>query len=129
MTELHALIIDDNANSMQVLGELLTVEGIQTDLLLNPVQLDMILTSLPKIDVVFLDLEMPEMNGYAVFERLRVHPDFQDTPIVAYSVHTNELSTARQMGFHSFLGKPLDADRFSDQLAQILRGERVWSAA
>lgn len=126
---MNALIIDDHANSMEVLEELLTFEGVQTTPLLNPTQLDTIFTELPKIDLVFLDLEMPGMDGYSVFEVLRTRAEFQTIPIVAYSVHTNQLNVARKMGFHSFLAKPLDADRFSDQLSQILRGEHVWSVA
>jgi hypothetical protein len=46
---------------------------------------------------------------------------------VAYTVHVSEINTVYQMGFHSFLGKPLDSDLFPDQLARILRGERVWA--
>lgn len=126
---MNVLIIDDNANSLEVLEELLRLERVETTRVLNPAQLDMILSSLPQIDLVFLDLEMPGMDGYSVFEVLRSHVAFQATPIVAYSVHTNQLNTARKMGFHGFLAKPLDADRFSDQLAQILRGEQVWSVA
>jgi len=124
---MNALIIDDNANSMEVLGELLMLEGIQATHLRNPTQLNTVLEALPKIDLVFLDLEMPGMDGYSVFEALRTHEAFQSVPIVAYSVHTNQLNVARKKGFHSFLAKPLDADQFSEQLTQILRGEHVWS--
>lgn len=49
-----------------------------------------------------------------------------DVPIVAYSVHVSEIEIARRAGFDGFLGKPLDADRFSDQLRRILSGEQVW---
>jgi hypothetical protein len=44
-----------------------------------------------------------------------------------YSVHASEINRARDMGFHSCLGKPLNADDFPEQLARILRGERVWA--
>ncbi len=47
-------------------------------------------------------------------------------PIVAYTVHISEINMARQVGFHSFLGKPLDMDSFPHHLSQILSGEGVW---
>jgi CheY-like chemotaxis protein len=85
-----------------------------------------VLNELAAIDVVFLDLEMPGANGYQVLEKLRADPRFQSVPVVAYTVHVSEISVAHEQGFHSFLGKPLDADRFPDQLARILSGESVW---
>jgi two-component system cell cycle response regulator DivK len=37
-----------------------------------------------------------------------------------------QLTKARQAGFDGFLGKPLDMDRFPDQVRRILAGEPVW---
>jgi DNA-binding NarL/FixJ family response regulator len=50
-------------------------------------------------------------------------------PVVAYTVHVSEINRAYQLGFHSFIGKPIDPDKFPDQLARILRGEPVWATA
>jgi two-component system cell cycle response regulator DivK len=36
------------------------------------------------------------------------------------------MNKARASGFDGFLGKPLDADRFPDQIRRILAGEPVW---
>ena len=86
-----------------------------------------VLPELEQLDIVFVDLEMPSIDGYEVLDMLR-HDYGVDVPIVASTVHLNEIATAREMGFHSFLGKPLKANRFPDQLARILRGEPVWEA-
>ena len=77
-------------------------------------------------DVVFLDIESPTGNGYTLIEHLREMDVLNEVPIVAYSVHVSEIEVARRAGFDGFLGKPLDADRFSDQLQRILAGESVW---
>jgi DNA-binding NarL/FixJ family response regulator len=37
-----------------------------------------------------------------------------------------EMQKAREAGFDGFLSKPLDADRFPEQIKQILSGESVW---
>lgn len=127
MTATNALIIDDNPYNVDVLSAMLEMEGIQTTHVLEPLNLDAMLADLECPDIVFLDLEMPGMDGYAVLEVLKSDPRFQETPIVAYTVHHAEIMNARKHGFHSFLPKPLDSDRFPAQLARILRGEPVWT--
>lgn len=129
MSSRHALIIDDNPNNLGILAELLTMEGVRSTQVQNSKNLGAALKEVSTLDVIFLDLEMPEVNGYQLLEHLKSDARFRDVPIAAYTVHVSEVHVARKKGFHSFLGKPLDADRFPDQLARILRGEHVWSVA
>lgn len=128
MNQLHAVIVDDRPDNAGVLGELLELEGVSHTAVYNPLRLEAALQKLNQVDVFFLDLEMPGMDGYAVYDLLKTHARFASAPVVAYTVHNSEINTAYQMGFHSFLGKPLDADLFPDQLTRILHGERVWAA-
>lgn len=121
----HALIVDDNTTNLEVMAEMLAALGLTYTTVQNPNRLGAALDQLERIDVVFLDLEMPGLDGYAVLDILR-HDYGITAPIVASTVHLNEIQTARQMGFHSFLGKPLKVSRFPDQLERILNGERVW---
>jgi two-component system, cell cycle response regulator DivK len=127
MTHIHALIIDDNANNLGVLAELLAIEGATITKIQDPRKLEAMLESLAKVDVVFLDLEMPGLNGYEVLARLKSDARFGNVPVVAYTVHVSEIGVTRTKGFDSFLGKPLDAERFPTQLQKILRGEKVWA--
>ncbi|MDZ4770789.1 MAG: response regulator [Chloroflexota bacterium] len=124
----HALIVEDNANNLAILAELLDSEGVSYTQILKPNQLDSAIEKLPKTDLIFLDLELPGVDGFTLLEQLRANPRFHDTPFIAHTVHTNQINVARKLGFHSFLSKPLDPDRFSDQLTRILSGERVWAA-
>lgn len=123
----HALVIDDNDDNLYVLSELLSMNGVQSYTLRRSIELLTFLQTIERLDVVFLDLEMPRMNGYEVLTSLKQHPRFGHIPVVAYTVHLSEVAVAQQIGFHSFLGKPLDADKFPDQLARILNGEPVWA--
>lgn len=121
----HVLIVDDNADNLGILAEMLAMEGVDYTAVQNPAKLEGALGN-TKFNAVFLDLEMPSMNGYEIFEKMKGDARFKNVPIVAYTVHVSEINVVRDMGFHSFLGKPLDADAFPSQLAKILRGERVW---
>ncbi len=122
----HALIIDDNTKNVNVLVHLLTREGITSTQVTNPALLETTLRDVAHVDIVFLDLEMPDIDGYTVLNELLADSRFQSVPVVAYTVHVSEINTAYQQGFHSFLGKPLDPDKFPGQVARILRGESVW---
>jgi len=123
----HALIIDDNADNVGILEEMLTMEGIAFTSLHDPAKLEAKIKNQPNYDIVFLDLEMPNVDGYEMLKKLMADARFQNVPIVAYTVHVSEINEIRKRGFHSFLGKPLDADAFPRQLQRILRGERVWA--
>ncbi len=127
MNALHALVIDDNTNNRGILAELLEMEGVHCTQVRDPALLDSVLAQANPVNLVFLDLEMPSSNGYEVLDKLKATAGFENVPVVAYTVHVSEINAARQRGFHSFLGKPLDADNFPAQLASILNGERVWS--
>lgn len=122
----RALIIDDDATSVSVLKSMLDLLGIQADALPDPHRM---LESLERVStphLIFLDLEMPTTNGYAILEFIRSLPAFDDVPVVAYTTHNSHLTEARAAGFDGFLGKPLDPDRFPDQIRRLLRGEPVW---
>ncbi len=123
---MHALIIDDDKDSLTVLSRILSMEGISSTTVKMLSTLQRVLADETAIDIVFLDLEMPESTGYAVFENLKANPRFEGVPIVAYTVHISEMSNVRQLGFDSFIGKPINADLFPGQLRQILGGTAVW---
>jgi two-component system cell cycle response regulator DivK len=129
MSPKHGLVIDDNIKNVNVLVRLLAEQGVTSAHLIFPKQLETVLESMDKVDVVFVDLEMPGIDGFDVLERLKSDARFQGVPIVAYTVHVSEMNAAYQRGFDGFIGKPLDPDRFPGQLARIFRGEPVWESA
>lgn len=126
VSSLHALIIDDNDMNALVLRKLVESEGLAVSVIAHPADIPAVLPTLPPLSVVFLDLEMPENDGYEVLAYLREQLGDR-ARIVAYTVHTGESVTAWQKGFDGFLGKPLNRKDFSDHLRRILSGERVWA--
>lgn len=126
MTTPHALIIEDDLASQEILAHLLREQGASVLALGDPrlVRMD----DLSGVRVIFLDLELPGLDGYEFFDRLR-HEMGCVVPVIAYSVNTNEMATARALGFNGFLAKPLDSTAFGRHFARILRGEAVWEIA
>lgn len=128
MNPAHALIIEDNKRNRDVLVMLLEREGATSVEVQNRAQLESVLDGDDPFDVVFLDLELPNMNGFEIAEHLKASPRFQTVPVIAYTVHLSEIGAVRDCGFDGFLGKPIDTDRFPELFSRILNGEQVWIA-
>ena len=127
MKSVHALIIDDDAYNVYVMERFLDKENISYTTISDTSLLEYDLKKYDHIDLVLLDLEMPHKDGYEVIEILKRLLG-ETIPIVACTVHTAEINRARKVGFSGFIAKPLDMDRFSDQISRILRGESIWEA-
>lgn len=127
MTSPHVLVIDDDRTGLEVLQELLALLGATTTMVQDTAHLGPAIARLVRLDLVFMDLEMPRADGFQVLAALR--EQFGITaPIVAYSVHTNQIDTAQKHGFDGFVSKPVDWDRFPAQFERLLAGLPVWDA-
>jgi CheY-like chemotaxis protein len=126
MTTQHALIVDDDHSIIDVLTMLLAKEGLTYTAVKSLRDVHALLDGLARVDVVFLSLEMPNSDSITSLPTLQAHPRMAGVPVVAYAVRTAELDTVRRAGFHSLLSKPINIQRFSEQLRLILSGKPVW---
>ncbi|CAG1013957.1 MAG: response regulator [Anaerolinea sp.] len=125
---IRALIIDDDESSVSVLQYLLASLEIEVDVISDSHWIAEQIETFARPNMVFLDLEMPAINGYQVLNILREMPLFKGIPIVAYTTHISHLNDARSAGFDGFLGKPLDRKSLPGHLEMILKGQGVWVA-
>jgi CheY-like chemotaxis protein len=74
----------------------------------------------PPFDVVFMDLQMPEMDGFTATRLLRSRPQLRDLPIIAMTAHvmTEEVQRCLEGGMNDHVGKPIDPDAFFATLAR-----------
>lgn len=126
MTEITALVIDDQSINVEVLARLLVENNIVAFGIDDVNDLDSMINGLPVIDIIFLDIEFPRVDGFEVYTYLRACKKLKNTRIIAYSVHLDMIGAVRDNGFDGFLGKPLNSARFPEQLEQIIRGEQIW---
>lgn len=124
----HAIIIDDNPRNINVLGRLLEQQNFESVRITQPSKIEEALHTITQTDIIFLDLEMPMIDGFQVLDWLKSDVRFASVPVIAYTVHVSELKAAYDYGFDGFLGKPINSDRFPDQLKRILSGQPVWEA-
>ncbi|WP_233523025.1 ATP-binding response regulator [Peribacillus saganii] len=72
------------------------------------------IASQEKIDLILLDINLPDISGEAVFERLKKDSVTRQIPIIALSANAmeNDIKRALEKGFISYLTKPLDIQEF-----------------
>ncbi len=64
-----------------------------------------------EIDLVFMDIKMPNLNGYEAFQRIReFNPDL---PIIAQTSYSfsEEIEKIKEIGFSDYISKPLDKEK------------------
>jgi two-component system, cell cycle response regulator DivK len=130
LSGLHVLIVEDNVRNYALLARLLSFMGVrQTEWRRSGWQmLEGTEGSMPHVDLILLDIHLPEEDGYRVLARLQDDDRFAKTRVVAVTadISSANLSRARTAGFDGFLAKPLNVDLFPDQIRRILDGEAVW---
>ncbi|MDW8327516.1 MAG: response regulator [Anaerolineales bacterium] len=123
------LIVEDNVSNFVLMARMLAYMGVpRCEWKTSGWQVVEFADTLPRIDLILMDLRLPYEDGYAALSKLRATPKLKDTIVVAVTAEATleQMNRARAAGFNGFLGKPLDPDRFPDQIRRLLRGEPVW---
>lgn len=123
------LVVEDNVQNFVLITRLLAYLGVKKcEWKASGWQVLEFAETLPQIDLILMDIFLPEEDGYQVLDKLRAEPRFRKTLIVAVTADASmeNMERARRSAFNGFIGKPIDPDRFPNQIRSILQGEEVW---
>lgn len=122
------LVVEDNVANFVLIARMLGYIGIETKWKTSGYEVVEFADSLPKVDLILMDLRLPYEDGYEALKKLRASERWKDVPVVAVTAEASveQMRKAKEAGFNGFIGKPLDPDRFPDQIRRILAGEEVW---
>ena len=96
------LVVEDNVQNFVLITRLLAFLGVnKCEWKASGWQVLEFAEALPHIDLILMDIFLPEEDGYQVLSRLRAHPRFKDTLIVAVTADASvdNIERARSAGF------------------------------
>jgi len=72
--------------------------------------------------LILTDLSMPQVDGYALFQKLRSNPLTRDLPVIAITAHAMSGDRERiiEVGFDGYISKPFDVAHIGEQLIDLL---------
>jgi signal transduction histidine kinase/DNA-binding response OmpR family regulator len=120
---LRILLADDNAVNQKVTGHLLRKLGASVHSVGNGLEVLGALTE-GHYDLVFMDCQMPEMDGYEATRRLRRLPASnpnRNIPVIALTANAlaTDLEACLEAGMNEYLSKPIDRARLEKTLSKI----------
>jgi two-component system cell cycle response regulator DivK len=122
------LVVEDNVSNFVLIARMLGYLGVHCEWKTSGYEVLEYADTLPRVDLILMDIRLPYEDGYGALSKIRGSERLRRTPIVAVTAEASieQMEKARTSGFNGFLGKPLDPDRFPDQIRRILAGEPVW---
>lgn len=122
------LVVEDNVSNFVLIARMLGYLGVHCEWKTSGYEVVEYADTLPRLDLILMDIRLPYEDGYGALKKIRASERFKAVPIIAVTAEASQeqMKKARESGFDGFLGKPLDPDRFPDQIRRILSGEPVW---
>jgi CheY-like chemotaxis protein len=123
--KLQVLVVDDNADAAESLGVLLDIEGHAAYIAHNGAEALQLAQS-QALDVVFLDIGLPDMTGYDVARQMRMLPGMQKTLLVALTGWgtQDDRERTREAGFDRHLTKPAELPAVEELLRAAAQAKR-----
>lgn len=114
------MVVDDDADTVTILARYLQREGFSTIEALSGPQCLMLVAE-HHVDVILLDLMMPDMDGFAVVRALKNNPATADIPVIMVTARDDieSRSEGMRVGVSDFLAKPV----FRKQLANRIKAQ------
>jgi CheY-like chemotaxis protein len=118
------LMIDDDIDDQEIFREVLQ-EIDPLIICLQPLNaklaLSLLLEDNQRPDVIFLDINMPIMNGFEFLEEMMMHERLSSIPVVMYtsSTHHVEQERAKMLGASDFITKPSDLNLLKATLETV----------
>ncbi|MBN1500759.1 MAG: response regulator [Spirochaetes bacterium] len=115
----NILVIEDNEQNLYLVRFILEKNEYKVFASLNGKSGIELAASL-KPDLILLDIQLPEMDGYEVAYNLRKNPDLANTPIIAVTSYAmpGDKEKAMEAGCNGYIEKPINPDTFLSKVEE-----------
>ena len=121
------LVVEDNELNLEIASTLLKEAGFEVDTAENgKIAVEKVeAASADRYDLILMDIQMPEMDGYEATRRIRALPDAKKAalPIVAMTANAfeDDWKNALHAGMNGHIAKPLDIQKLFQVLSELLK--------
>ena len=125
MKDWQVLVVEDDADSAEVISRILTFHGVRHGIARNADEA-MTMISSEHPDLILVDLGLPDISGWDLLQTLRSTPSTAEVPVVTITAYGNDslAEEALAAGFDAFFTKPVAAFTFVAELERIMEGSR-----
>jgi two-component system cell cycle response regulator DivK len=117
------LIVEDNVLNMKLFNDLLEVHGYTVFQATNGLEA-LHIAQLDRPDLILMDIQLPEMSGLEVTERLKADKELRGIPVLAVTAFAmrGDEEKIRQAGCDGYMTKPISIAGFMQIVAQYSGG-------
>ena len=115
------LYVEDNPDNRMLVKRILTAENYKLLEATNAVQaINLLETTTP--DLILMDINMPDMDGYTLTTRIRSMPGLERVPILALTANVmrGDKEKTLEAGCDGYIQKPLDVDQLIKEIEKFL---------
>ncbi|GAB1469930.1 hypothetical protein MASR2M66_08070 [Chloroflexota bacterium] len=120
------LYVEDNPDNRNLIRRVLNAEGYQ---LVEAAQADQALKKLETehIDLILMDINMPDMDGYTLTAKIKKTERFKNIPIVAVTANVmrGDREKSLEAGCDGYIQKPIDIDTLTQQIERFITTRRT----
>jgi signal transduction histidine kinase/CheY-like chemotaxis protein len=118
------LLVDDDVRNLFALASLLEGRGLEVVFSETGNGALEILDTDPDIDLVLMDIMMPQMDGYETIKAVRTRPELQELPIIAVTAKAMQGDREKSIdaGASDYITKPVDPDKLITMVRGWLNG-------
>ena len=118
---MRALIVDDTRAIRGIIGKMLREIGFEIVEAAHGIEAMQRLKETGSVDVMLVDWNMPEMNGYDFLRNVRADPAYRSIPLMMVTSETemSQMSKALDAGANEYVMKPFTRDALSDKLSLL----------
>ncbi|MFF3215616.1 HAMP domain-containing protein [Streptomyces sp. NPDC002886] len=122
LADKSVLVVDDDPRNLYAISGILELHGIRVLHAENGRKGIEALISTPGIDLILMDVMMPELDGYAATAEIRAMPEYADLPIISVTAKAmpGDRDKSLAAGSSDYITKPVDANDLVARLRQWL---------
>jgi len=118
-TSKTVLIVEDNPTNLKLLRDILTFQKYSVlEAIDGKSALESVKENYNKIDLILMDMQLPDINGLEVIQKIKAYPESLNIPIIVVSAHAMEsdIKKCYEAGCIDYITKPINVQEFINKI-------------